>query len=106
MQQLCSAQSQSNTRALVTQHQQHQHSIVSGSIVQLYYELLCTYTHFQCAAIRIYTIVQVWNVGGNWELDKTLAQHQRWVWDAAFSADSNYLVTASSDHSAKLWELR
>lgn len=49
---------------------------------------------------------QVWNVGGNWSLEKTLAQHQRWVWDAAFSADSSYLVTASSDHSAKLWELR
>ncbi|KAG5176558.1 WD40 repeat-containing protein [Tribonema minus] len=49
---------------------------------------------------------KVWNVGGNWPLEKTLAQHQRWVWDAAFSADSSYLVTASSDHSAKLWELR
>lgn len=40
-----------------------------------------------------------------WALEKTLAQHQRWVWDAAFSADSNYLVTASSDNSARLWDL-
>ena len=38
-------------------------------------------------------------------LEKTLAQHQRWVWDACFSADSAYLVTASSDHSARLWDL-
>ena len=38
-------------------------------------------------------------------LQRTLAQHQRWVWDACFSADSAYLVTASSDHSARLWDL-
>lgn len=35
-----------------------------------------------------------------------LASHQRWVWDADFSADSLYLVSASSDQSAKLWDLR
>jgi len=29
-----------------------------------------------------------------------------WVWDAVFSADSNYLVTASSDHCARLFNLR
>jgi len=29
----------------------------------------------------------------------------RWVWDACFSADSAYLVTASSDFSAKLWDV-
>jgi G protein beta subunit-like protein len=28
------------------------------------------------------------------------------VWDAVFSADSLYLVSASSDQSAKLWDLR
>jgi len=41
----------------------------------------------------------------NFALERTLAQHQRWVWDACFSADSAYLVTASSDHSARLWDL-
>jgi G protein beta subunit-like protein len=39
------------------------------------------------------------------KLESTLAQHQRWVWDCAFSADSAYLVTACSDHYARLWEL-
>lgn len=29
----------------------------------------------------------------------------KWVWDAAFCADSSYLVTASSDHVARLWNL-
>ncbi|KAL7565520.1 hypothetical protein ACA910_012254 [Epithemia clementina (nom. ined.)] len=29
-----------------------------------------------------------------------------WVWDAAFCADSTYLVTASSDQVARLWNLR
>ncbi|KAH8425761.1 WD40 repeat domain-containing protein [Aspergillus melleus] len=38
-------------------------------------------------------------------LETTLANHQRWVWDCAFSADSAYLVTVSSDHYARLWEL-
>lgn len=37
---------------------------------------------------------------------KTLSHHQRWVWDAVFSADSSYMVSASSDQSAKLWDLR
>ncbi|KAJ2904494.1 TOR complex subunit lst8 [Zalerion maritima] len=38
-------------------------------------------------------------------LEATLQGHQRWVWDCAFSADSAYLVTACSDHYARLWEL-
>lgn len=38
-------------------------------------------------------------------LESSLESHQRWVWDCAFSADSAYLVTACSDHYARLWEL-
>ncbi|KAH8919386.1 WD40 repeat-like protein [Atractiella rhizophila] len=37
--------------------------------------------------------------------EKTLTGHQRWVWDLAWSADSAYLVSSSSDHTARLWEL-
>ncbi|KAL5345984.1 hypothetical protein V498_00145 [Pseudogymnoascus sp. VKM F-4517 (FW-2822)] len=40
------------------------------------------------------------------KLESTLTGHQRWVWDCAFSADSAYLVTACSDHYARLWELQ
>jgi G protein beta subunit-like protein len=40
-----------------------------------------------------------------YKLEATLQGHQRWVWDCAFSADSAYLVTACSDHYARLWEL-
>ncbi|KAF4551653.1 WD domain-containing protein 20 [Elsinoe fawcettii] len=39
------------------------------------------------------------------KLEQELDGHQRWVWDCAFSADSAYLVTACSDHYARLWEL-
>ena len=39
------------------------------------------------------------------QLEAVLQGHQRWVWDCAFSADSAYLVTACSDHYARLWEL-
>ena len=41
-----------------------------------------------------------------WELEQTLAQHQRWVWGIVFSADSLYLVSCSSDQTSKLWDLR
>lgn len=37
---------------------------------------------------------------------RTLIGHQRWVWDAAFSSCSRYLVTVSSDHTGRLWDLR
>jgi len=43
--------------------------------------------------------------GWEFEFEKTLNGHQRWVWDLGFSADSAYLVSASSDHTARLWEL-
>ena len=43
--------------------------------------------------------------GGAFPLEASLSAHQRWVWDCAFSADSAYLVTACSDHYARLWEL-
>ena len=36
---------------------------------------------------------------------KELKGHQRWVWDCCFSADSAYLVSSSSDETAKLWDL-
>ena len=51
--------------------------------------------------------IKIWNMESHSiTLDKTLTGHQRWVWDMAFSADSAYLVSASSDHYARLWELQ
>lgn len=40
-----------------------------------------------------------------WPLQKTFNGHTRWVWDCAFSSCSGYLVSASSDHTARLWEV-
>ncbi|KAJ1565496.1 TOR complex subunit lst8 [Cladochytrium tenue] len=38
--------------------------------------------------------VKIWSAADDaFELERTLEGHQRWVWDAAFSADSAYLVT-------------
>ncbi|KAJ2159967.1 TOR complex subunit lst8 [Coemansia sp. RSA 552] len=39
------------------------------------------------------------------ELVHTLNYHHRWVWDAAFSSDSGYLVTVSTDTRAALWDV-
>lgn len=39
-----------------------------------------------------------------WEYNKTLFGHARWVWDCAFSCDSEYIITASSDYVAKIWQ--
>lgn len=60
---------------------------------------------------RLFDISRGNNSGNNTDefrptLTQTLARHTKWVWDAVFSADSSYLVTASSDHSARLWNLR
>lgn len=33
------------------------------------------------------------------------SENQRWVWDASFSADSQFLVTASSDSVVRLWHV-
>ena len=49
--------------------------------------------------------VKIWNTS-TWTLQRTLAQHQRWVWDVVYSADSFYIVTASSDSYVKLWDAR
>lgn len=50
--------------------------------------------------------IKIWNIDSNgFTLNKTLTGHQRWVWDLAYSADSAYLVSASSDHYARLWDV-
>lgn len=49
--------------------------------------------------------VKIWDTANNFREEKTLNGHQRWVWDAVFSADSAYLVTASSDQTARLWDV-
>lgn len=38
------------------------------------------------------------------ELCQVFSGHSKWVWDCAFSADSAYIVTASSDNTARLWD--
>lgn len=39
------------------------------------------------------------------ERKSCLVGHSKWVWDATFSADSMYVLTASTDCSARLWEV-
>ncbi len=41
----------------------------------------------------------------SWELKSALSRHQRWVWDCAYTVDSKYLVSVSSDQTAKLWDV-
>jgi WD40 repeat protein len=40
-----------------------------------------------------------------WPLARSITGHQRWVWDGAFSRCGNYVVTASSDHTGRLWHV-
>ena len=37
--------------------------------------------------------------------EESSSQPTPWIWDAAFCDDSNYLVTASSDTTARIWKL-
>jgi len=32
--------------------------------------------------------------------------HERWIWDSVFSADGKFMMTASSDGTARLWETK
>ena len=52
----------------------------------------------------------------NWSIDSsqstksfsqssTLIGHANWVWDAAFSADSSFILTGASDNTARLWDV-
>ena len=38
-------------------------------------------------------------------VDGTFTSFNRWVWDIAFSADSHFLVSGSSDGNARLWNV-
>ena len=61
------------------------------------------------------TTTRLWWTGPNgvaghkspepYSLLRTLKGHTKWVWDCAFTVDSKYLVTCSSDQTAKLWEV-
>jgi len=53
------------------------------------------------------TTAKIWRTNNDFQLDKTLIGHQRWVWDCAFGRDpsTTYLVTVSSDHVARLWDV-
>ena len=46
-------------------------------------------------------ITIMWECG----FQELIVKNQRWVWDVAFSADSQYVLTASSDGIARLWHL-
>lgn len=46
--------------------------------------------------------IKLWSTAGfEYVLERTLTGHQRWVWDAAFSADSAYLVTGEPSSSLR-----
>jgi G protein beta subunit-like protein len=40
-----------------------------------------------------------------WEAVGSLIGHEGWVWDAAFNTDGSYLLTGSSDSTARLWDM-
>lgn len=42
----------------------------------------------------------------DFSFDKSIVGHSKWVWDAGFSADSVYLVSGSTDGTAKLWDIK
>lgn len=39
-------------------------------------------------------------------LVKTFRGHEDWVWDVQFSADDSFLVSVSSDKTARLWHIK
>jgi len=50
---------------------------------------------------------KIWQVNNEFQLEKQLHGHQRWVWDCAFGNDpsTTYLFSVSSDHVARQWDV-
>lgn len=48
--------------------------------------------------------VKIWNLS-NYNKVITLEGHEQWVWDLDFTVDSSFIVSASSDGSACLWDI-
>lgn len=47
----------------------------------------------------------MWNIDKKEpSLHKTFYGHSKWVWDCAFSCDSEFLISCSSDGLAKIWQ--
>lgn len=61
----------------------------SKSLIWLPIRLLAT-----CSAD---TTVRIWRTSGFSLLTELKEQTQRWVWDCAFSGDSQYLITGKND---------
>lgn len=67
--------------------------------------MICNYRYLVTTSADHHA--QIWSTSNNFKLCKTLThENQRWVWDAAFSADSQYVFTASSDGLARLWNVK
>ena len=39
------------------------------------------------------------------QLNKVLFGHNKWVWDCVFTCDSEYLITVSTDTVGKVWNI-
>lgn len=50
------------------------------------------------------TNLRLWDAS-SFQLTCTLSGHQKWVWDGVFSIDSAFLISVSTDQTARLWEL-
>eukprot|EP01089_Gocevia_fonbrunei_P020559 TRINITY_DN7698_c0_g1_i1.p1 TRINITY_DN7698_c0_g1~~TRINITY_DN7698_c0_g1_i1.p1 ORF type:complete len:125 (+),score=17.03 TRINITY_DN7698_c0_g1_i1:32-406(+) len=48
--------------------------------------------------------VKIWNTDC-YTQTQSLIGHTKWVWDCVFSAKSEYVLTGSSDTTAKLWDI-
>jgi len=53
---------------------------------------------------RRQTLSFIWGYGERGTLLATLAGHTSWVYAAAFSRDGERIVTASADHTARVWD--
>lgn len=53
-------------------------------------------------------LIKTWSIDSESKavnLISTLSGHNNWLWDAAFSADSSFILTGSSDNTARLWDM-
>ncbi|CAD8180659.1 unnamed protein product [Paramecium octaurelia] len=91
-------------QSLLYKFEAHQDYILKASIsADLRYLATCSADK----TVKLWTLNEK-NLGNDkypkWELFSTLYGHGKWVWDCAFSCDSEYIITASSDLTTKIWQ--
>ncbi|MPC27537.1 Target of rapamycin complex subunit lst8 [Portunus trituberculatus] len=74
-----------------------------------YEQLMINYLDSSSGSMMVTTsadhTARIWKTADFSQMTELNESNQRWVWDVAFSADSQHIITGSSDNVARLWSV-